>query len=337
MIAVELPDVSERTDVLSYYLGKLRLGNWDQEAVDDLAEKIARITPGESPAYLENLINEAAIMNRKINRLFERYKSAGEEEKGDLERMIQHTALHRVVDARKKDFISRYATKDTIDNYYLDVREVIEIQHMGYSHPEKERKFEIKENTGTTATVIHEVGHALVAFWNGVEAIDFITTIPRGNAKGYVRNVVDRRMETKKDFIVRIKQALAGRAAEEVFYGKDNVSTGASQDIRNATSVARAMFGMFGFSDDIGMMSVYENRTRYINGDLDYTCSDAMRNKLDQEVSDTIKALYQEVVGEIKDHKEEVEYMAKLVFEKESMSGEDFKNAYLKFKEKQEA
>ncbi len=157
-------------------------------------------------------------------------------------------------------------------------------------------------------------------------SFEMITSLPRGNALGYVRPN-PKNLVTKKDFEDDIRVTMGGRAAEEIVYGKDNISVGASQDMRHATHHARLMVEKCGFAEELGFMALSEDTARYLGKD-GYTCSKSFREKSDQAASVLLKKLYQETMGMLADKKELIIKLAEQVFDQKVMTGEEFKKRY---------
>lgn len=191
----------------------------------------------------------------------------------------------------------------------------------------KEEKFSIEKNGSNCSSVaVHEVGHAIVSKLLGLKTFDSITIITRGNALGYVMPA-NQTIVTKGEYITKIKSCMGGRLAEEIVFGKDDISHGAVQDIRQATYLARNMVEQYGFSDEFGFMTLSVPKGSYLGGESVYTCSEQFREKIDIKISNLLKKLYSETLGMLSNKREIIIKLAKTVFNKETMTGKDFDKA----------
>lgn len=199
------------------------------------------------------------------------------------------------------------------------------------NYSKKEKKFSTERNgSNCSSTAIHEVGHAVVSLMLDEEPFEIITIIPRGDyILGYVSPSELKRI-TKSDYENRIRVSMGGRIAEELIYGKDNISVGALQDMQNATHNARFMVEQVGLTEDFGFMTLSETSGRYLGGERYYTCSDAFRERNDNAVNAMLKKLYGETLEMLADKKELIVRLAERVFEAETMDGRKFKELYEK-------
>ena len=206
-----------------------------------------------------------------------------------------------------------------------------EIERFSVGTPDrnaKETKFSVDKNdNNSSSTAIHEVGHAVVSLMLGEKPFDTITILPRGDYLGYVSNS-ETHIITKADYLNKIRVCMGGRIAEELIYGKDNISVGASNDIRQATSLAHRMIERFGFSDEFGFVALTAPNGKYLGNADSYMCSDAFREKADEAVNELLKKLYTETLDMLTDKKELIVTLAKRVFDAESMTGEQFRRLY---------
>lgn len=255
----------------------------------EIVEAISSNTKGFTPANLKNLINLAAI-----------------------------------------DFMSNIPsdTSKYMEKFKKIVEEKIDTLRIGERKPNNKKEgFSTDENKGCSATAIHEVGHAIVSLLQNMEPFEKITILPRGNALGYVKPSTKNELYTKKDFLNNIRACMGGRVAEELFYG-DNISVGAAQDIQMATKLAEDMVAEFGMSDVIGMMSVKKNTGNYLENNSEYTCSDTFRYEVEREVQNLLAKQMEIVREELSRKKDIIEKLARKVFDKETMSGEEFTKEY---------
>lgn len=174
--------------------------------------------------------------------------------------------------------------------FYMIVMEEIEKKCIGDINKRfKEEKFSIEKNGSNCSSVaVHEVGHAIVSKLLGLKTFDSITIITRGNALGYVMPA-NQTIVTKGEYITKIKSCMGGRLAEEIVFGKDDISHGAVQDMRQATYLARNMVEQYGFSDEFGFMTQSVPKGSYLGGESVYTCSEQFREKIDIEISNLLK------------------------------------------------
>lgn len=147
-----------------------------------------------------------------------------------------------------------------------------------------------KNGSNCSSVTVHEVGHAIVSKLLGLKTFDSITIITRGNALGYVMPA-NQTIVTKGEYITKIKSCTGGRLAEEIVFGKDDISHGAVQDMRQATYLARNMVEQYGFSDEFGFMTLSVPKGSYLGGESVYTCSEQFREKIDIKISNLLKTL----------------------------------------------
>lgn len=306
LIEVSYPEESERKEILKLYMDKLEcLKGENKKAVTRLIDKIAEGTRGYTPSDLRNLVNEAGILYESCN---------------DITMSLwKDKCPHR-------DGLDENSRP--IERYERDILEMIERQRVGeVNRQEKDETFQVETNKGCSATAIHEVGHALVSILTGFDCFEKISVIPRGHALGYVTHNSKTVLNTKRQFLDRIKVCLGGRVAEEIFYG-DDISTGAVEDIQNATRYAEDMLTLYGMSDRIGPMAAKEYKNNYLGSSRDYTCSDAFRHEIDDE----IRRLLSEQMSLTRDmlvkHKELIKALAEYIFREETVTGEKFKKKY---------
>jgi cell division protease FtsH len=175
-------------------------------------------------------------------------------------------------------------------------------------------------------TAYHEAGHALIAlFVIKSDPIHKVTIIPRGGTLGMVVRLPekDKLSTSKAELISNIKVAMGGRVAEELIFGRDNVTTGASQDIAQATMIAKKMVIKWGMSDKIGFRSFY-NSTGYYIEEMDQV-SQEISGMIDAEIDRLMKELYLEVINIMLTHKDKLEAIATSLLEKETLTGTEIK------------
>ena len=202
-----------------------------------------------------------------------------------------------------------------------DLEESVETVIAGYqkknaSVSEKERRI----------VAYHEIGHALVAACQSNSApVHKITIIPRtSGALGYTMQVEDgeRLLMSKEEALNKIATLTGGRAAEEFMF--HSITTGASNDIEQATKLARAMVTRYGMSDQFGMVALETVTNQYLGGDTSLACSPETAKAIDDEVIKTVKAQYEKAMGILKDHAAKLNELAGYLLEKETITGEEF-------------
>ena len=172
----------------------------------------------------------------------------------------------------------------------------------------------------------HEIGHALVAACQSNSApVHKITIIPRtSGALGYTMQVEDgeRLLMSKEEALNKIATLTGGRAAEEFMF--HSITTGASNDIEQATKLARAMVTRYGMSDQFGMVALETVTNQYLGGDTSLACSPETAKAIDDEVIATVKAQYGKAMGILRDHAAKLNELAGYLLEKETITGEEF-------------
>ena len=181
-----------------------------------------------------------------------------------------------------------------------------------------------------TATFVHETGHALcVALQKHTEPVQKITIIPRTmGALGYVMQVPEEEkyLNTKEEMEADIVTFMAGRAAEAIKF--PSVTTGASNDIEQATNMARRMITIYGMSDTFGMVALESVQNRYLDGSLVLNCSEETATKIDDEVRVIIKNAYDKAYNLLKEKEDVLDALAKHLIEKENITGKEFMKIY---------
>ncbi len=204
-----------------------------------------------------------------------------------------------------------------------DFMEAIEVIIAG-----KEKKDRILTEKEKRIVAYHEVGHALAtALQKNTQPVQKITIVPRTmGSLGYTMQMPEeeRYLMSKEEILDQITTLLAGRAAEEVIFHM--VTTGASNDIERATSMARSMVSMYGMSDKFGMMGLESIQNQYLDGRRVPTCSDATSAQLDQEVLKIIDDCHEKAVSLLKENTESLHKIAAFLIERETISGEEFMN-----------
>ncbi len=202
-----------------------------------------------------------------------------------------------------------------------DLEESVEVVIAGY-----QKKNAILSDKEKHTVAYHEIGHALVAALQSNSApVQKITIIPRtSGALGYTMQVEekDKYILTKEELENKIATFTAGRAAEEVKFGQ--VSTGAANDIEQATKLARAMITRYGMSPDFDMVAMETVNNRYLGGDTTLACSAATQQQIDKQVVDLVHAQHEKAKKLLEEHIDKLDELAAFLYEKETITGEEF-------------
>ena len=202
-----------------------------------------------------------------------------------------------------------------------DLEESIETVIAGY-----QKKNAVLSDKEKLVVSYHEIGHALVAALQSDSApVQKITIIPRtSGALGYTMQVDtgDKYLLTSQELENKIATFTGGRAAEEVIFGE--VTTGASNDIEQATKLARAMITRYGMSDDFDMVAMETVNNQYLGGDTSLACSEATQKEIDRKVVELVKAQHEKAKALLLEHERKLHELAKYLYEKETITGEEF-------------
>ena len=226
----------------------------------------------------------------------------------DLANMINEAAILAVKKGRKA--VSQ-----------KDLEESVEVVLVG-----KEKKDRILSKQERRIVSYHEVGHALVnALQKDAEPVQKITIVPRTmGALGYVMQVPEEEkyLNTKKELEAMLVGYLGGRAAEEIVF--DTVTTGAANDIEQATKVARAMITQYGMSEKFGLMGLATQENQYLSGRAVLNCGDDTATEIDHEVMKLLHHSYEEAKRILGSHREEMDKIAEYLIRKETITGKEF-------------
>lgn len=210
-----------------------------------------------------------------------------------------------------------------------DLFEAVEVVIAG-----KEKKDRILGKEEKKIVASHEVGHALVAaLQKNAEPVQKITIVPRTmGALGYVMQVPEEEkyLMSKKEMITDITTFCGGRAAEEICF--DSVTSGASNDIEQATKLARAMVTQYGMSDNLGFVGLESVQNRYLDGRAVMNCSEQTAREIDKEVHDIIEECYNNAKKMLEENIDILNEIAEYLFEKETITGKQFMEIYHKIK-----
>lgn len=235
----------------------------------------------------------------------------------DLANMINEAAILAV--KNKRQAVSQ-----------KDLFEAVEVVLMG-----KEKRDRILSAEERKIVSYHEVGHALVsALQKDSEPVQKITIVPRTmGALGYVMHVPEEEkyLNTKKELEAMLVGYLGGRAAEELVF--ETVTTGASNDIQQATKLARAMVTQYGMSDKFGLMGLETKESMYLNNGTVMNCSDETAAEVDSEVMRILKESYTEAKRLLAENRECLDKIAEFLIEKETITGKEFMEIFRKVKE----
>ena len=226
----------------------------------------------------------------------------------ELANIVNEAALRAVRDGRK------FATQ-------ADLEESIEVVIAGY-----QKKNAIMTDHEKRIVAYHEIGHALVAAKQTNSApVQKITIVPRtSGALGYTMQVDEGNhvLMSKEEIENKIATFTGGRAAEEVAFG--SVTTGASNDIEQATKLARAMITRYGMSDDFDMVALETVTNQYLGGDASLVCSAETQTKIDQQVVALVKREHQKALDILRENRTKLDELANFLYEKETITGEEF-------------
>jgi len=226
----------------------------------------------------------------------------------ELANIVNEAALRAVRDGR------RFATQS-------DLEESIEVVIAGY-----QKKNAIMTDHEKKIVSYHEIGHALVAALQTHSApVQKITIVPRtSGALGYTMQVEEGNhyLMTREEMENKIATLTGGRAAEEVVFG--SITTGASNDIEQATKLARAMITRYGMSDEFGMVALETVTNQYLGGDASLACSADTQTKIDQQVVALVQKQHEKALQILTENRAKLDELARHLYEKETITGEEF-------------
>ena len=226
----------------------------------------------------------------------------------ELANIVNEAALRAVRDGRK------FATQ-------ADLEESIEVVIAGY-----QKKNAILSDNEKWTVAIHEIGHALVAALQSHSApVQKITIIPRtSGALGYTMQVDEdeRYIMTKEELENKIATLTGGRAAEEVMLG--TISTGAANDIEQATKLARAMISRYGMSKDFGMVALETVTNQYLGGDASLACSAETQTKIDEQVVALVQREHDKAGKILLENRDKLRELSEYLYQKETITGKEF-------------
>lgn len=204
-----------------------------------------------------------------------------------------------------------------------DLEESVEVVIAGY-----QKKNAVLSDQEKKVVAYHEIGHALVAALQSHSApVQKITIIPRtSGALGYTMQVEqgDKYLMTKEEIENKIATFTGGRAAEEVVFNQ--ITTGASNDIEQATKLARAMITRYGMSDEFDMVALETVTNQYLGGDASLACSADTQKEIDRQVTELVKKQHQKAKKLLLDNRDKLDELSNYLYEKETITGEEFMN-----------
>lgn len=235
----------------------------------------------------------------------------------DLANMINEAAINAVKNGRR--FVNQ-----------TDLFEAFELVAVGG----KEKKDRVMSERERHIVSYHEVGHALVsALQKNTEPVQKITIVPRTmGALGYTLQTPEEEkyLETKEELLAKITTFMAGRAAEVLVY--ESATSGAANDIEQATKIARAMVTMYGMSDKFGMMCLATIQNQYLDGGAGLICGEDTAGQIDREVLNIINACYDKAVSYLVENRNILDHISDYLYEKETITGKEFMKMFREMK-----
>ena len=210
-----------------------------------------------------------------------------------------------------------------------DLLEAVEVVLVG-----KEKKDRVMNQKERRIVSYHEVGHALIsALQKDSEPVQKITIVPRTmGALGYVMQTPaeEKFLNSKEEILNMVVMALGGRAAEELVF--NSVTTGASNDIEQATAYVRNMITMYGMSDEFGLMALEAVENQYLDGRRVLNCADATAAQIDQVVKETLKKCYEQAKQLLSENREVMDHLAEFLIKEETITGKEFMEIFHKYR-----
>ncbi|MBQ8827528.1 MAG: ATP-dependent zinc metalloprotease FtsH [Clostridia bacterium] len=290
---------TNRPEVLDKAL--LRPGRFDRRIIVDLPDLEGR--KAILKVHIRNVITDDSVDLEAIAKTTPGASGA------DLENIINEAALRAV--RAKKNKVSQ-----------KELNEAVEVILAG-----EEKKSTVLSEKEKRIVSYHEIGHALVAaLLKNTEPVHKITIIPRtSGALGYTMQVSEeeKHLISKEEALENICVLAGGRAAEQIQFG--SVTTGASNDIERATKYARDMITMYGMSDEFGFVNLVSRTNIYLGENSSLSCSDETATKVDNEIRKIITECYNKAVEILSENKDKLDYLASVLYERENITGEDFK------------
>ena len=268
------------------------------------------------PVELPDLAGREAILKVHAKKI----KAAEDVDFHTIARMAAGTSGAELANIINEAALRAVRNGRTIVNE-ADLEESIEVVIAGY-----QKKNAIMTDAEKKVVAYHEIGHALVAALQTESApVQKITIIPRtSGALGYTMQVDtgDKYLLTKEELENKIATYTGGRVAEEVVFGR--ITTGASNDIEQATKLARAMITRYGMSDDFGMVAMETVHNQYLGGDSALTCSPDTQKEIDRKVVALVKEQHDKAKKLLEDNRAKLDELAQFLYEKETITGDEF-------------
>ena len=237
-------------------------------------------------------------------------KTAAGASGAELANIVNEAALRAVRSGRQ------FATQE-------DLQESVEVVIAGY-----QKKSRVLSDQEKKIVAYHETGHALVAALQSHSApVQKITIIPRtSGALGYTMQVDEgeKMLMSRTELENKLATLTGGRAAEELIFGPDNMTTGASNDIEQATKLARAMISRFGMSEEFGFVAFETVSNQYLGGDASLACSPETQARMDQKVTELVSQQYRRAVELLRANEGKLHQLAGYLYEHETITGEEF-------------
>ena len=268
------------------------------------------------PVELPDLAGREAILKVHARKI----KTAGDVDFHTIARMAAGTSGAELANIINEAALRAVRAGRTVVTE-ADLEESIEVVIAGY-----QKKNAILSDQEKRVVAYHEIGHALVAALQTASApVQKITIIPRtSGALGYTMQVdtADKNLLTKEELENKIATLTGGRAAEEVAFGQ--ITTGASNDIEQATKLARAMITRYGMSDEFGMVAMETVSNQYLGGDTSLACSPDTATAIDRQVVDVVRAQHDKAVSLLKNNMASLNRVAEYLYREETITGEQF-------------
>ena len=289
---------TNRPEVLDKAL--LRPGRFDRRIIVDLPDQQGRIDILK--VHARTVLMEPDVDFEVVARATPGASGA------DLENIINESALRSV-----------RAGKQRVSQKELD--EAIEVIIAG-----EEKKNRVMSDEEKRIVAYHETGHALVtALLTHTEPVHKITIIPRTSGTlGYVMHVAKKEkvLMTKKELLEEIIILTGGRASEEIEF--DSITTGAANDIERATEMAKNIITTYGMSDNFGFVAWQQKNNMFLGESKTFNCSEETRSKIDSEIQVMIASCYNEALRILREHKDTLDKIAAVLYEKENLTGDEF-------------
>ena len=297
---------TNRPEILDKAL--LRPGRFDRRVIvdkPDLKGRIAILKVHEKDVRMDDSVDLEAIALATSG-------AVG----SDLANMINEAAITAV--KRGSQVVSQ-----------KDLLEAVEVVLVG-----KEKKDRVMNQKERRIVSYHEVGHALIsALQKDSEPVQKITIVPRTmGALGYVMQTPaeEKFLNSKEEILNMVVMALGGRAAEELVF--NSVTTGASNDIEQATAYVRNMITMYGMSDEFGLMALETVENQYLDGRRVLNCADATAAQIDQVVKETLKKCYEQAKQMLSENREVMDHLAEFLIKEETITGKEFMEIFHKYR-----